>query len=126
VSPRYRYARAPRTRRVAGTMNKGEQQYHDILTAQQHAGGILEFKYEGLTIKLANDVRFTADFFVVNADSEVELHEVKPRTKNGKYYAREDAVMKMRLAATHYPFRVFVCWPADRTGVHWHREEVAA
>jgi hypothetical protein len=124
LSPRYRYARAPRTRRVAGVPNKGEAAYGVHLEAQKRAGMITDYWFEGLTVKLANDTRFTPDYFVINADLEVELHEVKPASK-GKFFAREDARLKLKVCASHFPFRVFVCWPAPGYA-HWHREEVAA
>jgi len=124
MTPRRRYARAPRVRRVAGKMNKGEAAYASFLEIQLRAGHIREYKYEGLTVKLADDCRFTADFFVVNGEDEVELHEVKPASK-GKYFAREDAKIKLKICAAQFPFRVFVCWPASGY-IHWHREEVAA
>jgi hypothetical protein len=124
VTPRRRYARAPRTRRVAGKMNKGEAAYATHLECQKRAGHITDYWYEGMTLKLADDCRLTCDFLVINADAEVELHEVKPASK-GKYFAREDSKVKLKVCASVFPFRVFVCWPAAGF-LHWHREEVAA
>jgi hypothetical protein len=121
---RRRFARAPRTRRVAGVMNKGEQAYHDFLTMQQKSGHVLEFGYETVTCKLATDCRITPDFFVVNGDGEVEMHEVKPKKKGGKWFAREDAMVKLKTLASQFPFRVYVVWP-DQNYLHWNREEVA-
>lgn len=105
-------------------MNKGEAAYAAHLEIQKRAGHIVDFWFEGMTLKLADDCRFTADFLVVNADAEVELHEVKPASK-GKFFAREDAKIKLKVCASCYPFRVFVCWPAAGH-LHWHREEIAA
>jgi len=105
-------------------MNKGEAAYATHLEALKRAGHISQYRFEGLTLRLGEDLRFTADFFVVNADDEIELHEVKPASK-GKYFAREDAKIKLKVAAEQYPFRVYVCWPAPGF-IHWHREEIAA
>jgi hypothetical protein len=124
VTPRRRYARAPRVRRVAGQPNKGESLYGQHLEIQKRAGHIVDYWYEGMTLKLASDTRFTADYLVVNAEYEVELHEVKPASA-GKFYARDDAKVKLKVCASVFPFRVFVCWPT-RDYLHWNREEVAA
>lgn len=124
MSPRFRYARAPRVRRIAGTPNKGEAAYGQHLEIQKRAGHIVDYWYEGMTLKLANDTRFTPDYFVINADLEVELHEVKPAS-SGKFYARDDAKVKLKVCASVFPFRVFVCWPT-KDHLHWNREEVAA
>jgi hypothetical protein len=123
VSPRYRYARAPRVRRVAGQPNKGEARYGEHLEIQKRAGHIVDYWFEGMTLKLANDTRFTADYLVINADLEVELHEVKPASK-GKYFAREDSLIKLKVCAAAFPFRVYVVWP-EKGYMHWHRQEFA-
>ena len=124
MTPRRRYARAPRTRRVAGVPNKGEARYGEHLEIQKRAGHIADYWFEGMTLKLANDCRVTLDYLVLNAEYEIELHEVKPASK-GKYFAREDSKIKMKICAAQYPFRIYVVWPA-KDYLHWHREEIAA
>jgi hypothetical protein len=104
--------------------NKGEAAYGQHLEVQKRAGHIVDYWYEGMTLKLANDTRFTPDYFVLNADLEVELHEVKPASK-GKYFAREDSVLKLRVTARMFPFRIFVVWP-EKGYMHWYREEMAS
>src|SRR5689334_13081719 len=96
MTPRRRYARAPRTRRIPGRMNKGEAAYAAHLEIQLRAGHISFYRYEAMTLKLADDCRLTVDFLVINADDEIELHEVKPASK-GKYFAREDSRIKLKV-----------------------------
>jgi hypothetical protein len=35
-----------------------------------------------------------------------------------------NARLKLKICASVFPFRVFVCWPAAGF-LHWHREEIA-
>ena len=90
-------ARAPRTRRVVGQMNGTERAYSLLLDSKVTAGNIAEWHYEALTLKLAYDTRYTPDFLVVLADGSVECHEVKG-------WMREDANVKIKVAAQMFPF----------------------
>jgi hypothetical protein len=120
-----RTARAtrPRARRVPGVMNKTEARYAAHLDALVVSGVVQEHHFEGVTLKLADDTRYTPDFFVVLADGTCELHEVKPASGTGRaYYAREDAKLKVKIAARQFPFRMCVVWP-DKGNGGWHRQE---
>ncbi len=115
---RYRgYARTPKTRRVADVMNKTETQYSLILEAQKRNGGIHDYFFEKMTLKLANDCRFTPDFLVINRDDEIELHEVKGS------HIREDAALKLKIAASMFPFRFKLC---QLKAKNWTIVEMAA
>lgn len=93
-----RYARVQK-RRIPGQMNKTEEAYSHILEAKKRNGEIRDYAYESLTLKLAKDTRLTVDFMVISKDDELELHEVKGG------FVREDAWMKLKIAASLFPFR---------------------
>lgn len=98
------YARANQNRRrVPGVMNKTEEQYSLILEAQKRNGGIQDYFFERMTLKLANDCRYTPDFLVINRDDELEFHEVKGGL------IRDDAAVKLKVAASTFPFRFKLC-----------------
>ena len=42
------------------------------------------------------------------------FHEVKPANKDGKVYARDDAMVKLKVAADRHPYRFFL---ASRTPI---------
>jgi hypothetical protein len=108
-----RYAKA--RRRVPGQMNGLERAYAVELKAEQGAGKISEWKYEAVTLVIARPPkalpsRYTPDFFVVNADGEIEFHETKG-------FMRDDARVKLKCAAEQYPFRfVLVTKRAKKDG----------
>lgn len=97
-------------------MNKTEAAYARYLDVEQRLGRIIEYHFEAVTFKLADDTRYTPDFLVVLANGEVELHEVKG-------FWRDDAKAKTKICARLFPFRVKVARPA--TLGNWTIEEVA-
>ena len=68
-----------------------------------------------ITLKLAHDCRYTSDFAVMLASGEIELHECKG-------FMREDASVKLKLAAELFPFPILVVrkvaggWDVERIG----------
>lgn len=91
--------RAPAGRK----MNRWERAYADKLEEQRRLGLVAAWWYQGLTLRLAHDTRYTPDFLVERAASpQLELHEVK-----GFY--RDDARVKVQVAAAMFPFRVYIC-----------------
>ena len=92
-------------------MNKLEADY-----AIRLAGSLWSF--EVVTLKLAADCRYTPDFMVINReDGVVEFHEVKG-------HWRDDAKVKLRVAAEKFPmFRFFAaqrdkgCWTITAYGL---------
>lgn len=83
-------------------MNKTEIKYAQVLEARKRTGEIIDYAYEAVTLKLADDVRFTPDFLVWD-ERKIELHEVKGTL------IREDARIKLRVAAawfTCFTFRL--------------------
>lgn len=59
--------------------------------------------FEAVTLKLAHDCRLTVDFFVMLKDGTLECHDVKG-TKGDKSYYEEDAIVKLRVAQSMFPF----------------------
>jgi hypothetical protein len=84
-SPAAKRAPAPR-------MNKTEAAYAQHLADEQAAGRVLWYGFERVTLKLADDCRYTPDFAVRMADGSQEFHEVKG-------HWRDDARVKIRVAA---------------------------
>lgn len=105
-----RFPHRARGGRIAGAkkgMNKLEAAYARHLDAMVAGGEILWYKYEGVTLKLADDTRLTCDFIVQLADGEVVLRDTKAfNKKRRKAIIEDDAAVKLRVAATHFPFRV--------------------
>ena len=89
-------------------MNKTEAEYAGMLEAQRLAGSVLAWQYEAVTLKLAHNTRYTPDFMVVAADGALEFHE----TKGG--FIREDGWLKLKMAASMFPFRFFLCQKAAK------------
>jgi hypothetical protein len=112
-----------------GEMNKTEQKYDTFLWGEKVLGNILWYKFEGITLKLADKLRYTADFAVMRSDGVIELHDVKGRTnvtrKSGdrveKPFSMDDSRQKMKMAAEMFPFVIVVVFQS-KTG-EWVREE---
>lgn len=91
-------------RHQAGVMNRTEERYAELLQARKAAGEIADWWFEAVTLRLANRTGFTPDFMVQLPNGTLELHEVKG-------FWREDARVKIKVAAALFPFRfVAVRW----------------
>lgn len=99
--------------RSAGGMNKTEAAYAERLQMVQRHGAIRSFAFQAVTLKLADDTRYTPDFFVIASDGVVECHEVKG-------FWRDDAKVKIKVAARLFPFR-FMAASKSKTG--WKFED---
>ena len=93
-------------------MNKTETAYDAHLWAQRGRLYVWH-RYEGITLKLADDTRYTADFVVQTISGQIELHEVKG-------FWRDDARVKIKVAAKLFPFR-FIAVTREKDG--WKTEE---
>jgi len=116
-------ATKPRLRAVGQTrtqkkMNRGEAAYERHLDARLD---VAWHKFEGVTLKLGPDCRYTPDFVVMLKDGSLECHDVKGR-KGSSYWAEEDATIKIRTAVAMFPFRFFIDWPAR--GYGWDSKEI--
>ena len=81
-----------------GERNDLELAYEQHLERRKQSGEIQWYKFEGMKFRLADNCFFTPDFIVLLANGELEMHEVK-----GLW--RDDARVKMKVAAELYPFR---------------------
>jgi hypothetical protein len=94
-------------------MNRTETRYSDYLELLKRAGEIAWYRFEGVTLKLADDTRYTPDFFVMTATGAFQAHEVKG-------FWRDDAKVKLKIAADLYPLE-FVAVFAEKGGT-WRYE----
>ena len=100
-----------------GQRNKTETQYEQTLELQKQAGDVLWYRFEGLKLRLADNTFYTPDFAVMRSDGVMELHEVKG-------FWQDDARVKIKVAASIYPFRfVAVKARAKKNGGGWERED---
>jgi hypothetical protein len=89
------------TKPTRGVMNKLEQAWMNELLARQRAGELLVIRFEEVTLKLAHDVRYTPDFWTVTSQGLVRCYETKG-------WMRDDARVKLRVAAAQFPEFEFV------------------
>ncbi len=121
VLARVSKAKAKKVSHRPGHMNKGESLYAERLRVRVLAGEVKSFAFEADTLLLAYLCRYTPDFRVVLPDGTIEYHECKGK-KGKSYYAREDARIKLKVAASLYPrFTFCVVWLDGRT---WRRKNV--
>ena len=110
-------------RHAAGVMNAGERAYGLLLATMRDYGVVRQFMFEGEKLRLGLRCFLTPDFRVVMPNGSVEWHEVKPRKSNGRFYAREDAMLKLRVAADRYrEAKFYVVWPDGNGG--WCKERI--
>lgn len=101
----------------AGEMNKTEAAYEQTLQIRKQTGEILWYRFEGLKFRLADNTFYSPDFIVMLSSGEVEAHEVKG-------FWTDDARVKIKVAASQYPFRfVAVKARAKKNGGGWDIEE---
>lgn len=85
-----------------GGMNKLETSFAMLQESRKRAGKIVLWRYERFTLKLADDTRYTPDFYVLELDGSVSLIEVKG-------FMRDDALVKLKVAASQFPeFRFYL------------------
>lgn len=90
-----------RVKRKAGEMNKTESAYARHLDALKITGQINEHWFEGITLKLGHDTRYTPDFLVQMADGSLECHDTKG------WDTEPAAAVKERVSSTMFPLFVF-------------------
>jgi hypothetical protein len=98
-----------------GQMNKTEQAYACHLEDRKRLGEVLWYKFEGIKLRLADNTFFTADFAVMLANHELEIHEVKG-------FMVDDANVKIKVAADTYPLTFKIIKKAK--GGIWETTEV--
>lgn len=84
--------------------SKAEARYAELLERQRRAGQIESWRYEAITLRLADGCRYTPDFWVVLNDGKVRLTEIKG-------HMREAARVRLRVAVEMYPqFAWLLVW----------------
>lgn len=100
-----------------GTMNKTEAAYDTHLQQRRHLGEVLWHKFEAVKLRLADNTFYTCDFAVLPLSGVLEMHEVKG-------FWQDDARVKIKVAASIYPFRfIAVTARSKKNGGGWEREE---
>lgn len=105
---RYALGRLP-----TGKMNKTEAAYAQHLELLKHAGEVLWYKFEAIKLRLADNTFYTPDFLVLMSDGYMQVHETKG-------FWRDDARVKIKVAASLYPFRFIA---VKKKGSGWERED---
>lgn len=91
-------------------MNQYEKDYFDeILKPGLISGKYAYTKYESITLRLADRTTYTPDWYVIRSDGVVEFHEVKGGL------TREDAWVKLKVAADQYPHPFYKCHRGKRS-----------
>ncbi len=100
-----------------GALNKTEEAYRQHLEIRKQAGEIVWYRFEGIRLVLAERCSYTPDFAVMLPDGTIELHEVK----GARALFRDDARVKVKMAADLFPFKILVVYPKPKkTG--WETE----
>lgn len=89
-----------------GRMNKTERAYSIELRARQIAGEVRWFGFECTKLRLANGAWYTPDFTVELARGRLEFHETKG-------FAREAAIVRLKVAAELNPWARFFLVKSD-------------
>jgi hypothetical protein len=105
-----------------GRMNKGEAQYADHLEIRRRAGEIADYRYEAVKLRLADRTYYTPDFMVMLKDGTIEFHEVKATWSTGKAGFKEDARVKIKVAAEQFPMFAFVV--VNKVKNTWNEERL--
>ena len=101
----------PAHMRVPASMSGPERAYLAHLLGEKGAGRILRFDFEPSKYRIGYKAWYTPDFRVILPDCTIKLVDVKGRTKNDKYFAEEDAVVKIKAATSLHPiYRWVFTW----------------
>lgn len=94
-----RFVRGKARSHTPGRMNQTEGRYErDVLAVQKAAGEVVAWWFEAFKLRLADNTFYTPDFVVQLASGELECHEIKGHWE-------DDARVKIKVAASLYPFR---------------------
>lgn len=104
-----------RKRHITGVCNATEQKFIDQwITPRLQTGEIVDYWFEAVTLRLADALRYTPDFFVQDKDGYLSFYEVKGTTRNkqGKQiaYAYDDAKAKVAVSPFHFPFNFYIAF----------------
>lgn len=98
-------------------MNALETAYAAELEARRGRRALAWWAFEAIVLRLADRTHYKPDFAVMGIGGELEIHETKG-------YWREDARLKIKLAAAQFPFRFLgITRATQRGGSAWIVEE---
>lgn len=111
----------PRLRQKSGPkLNKTETAWRDYLRTQHPTDTIHE---QGITLQLGNGVRYTPDFIVI-CPAGLATEGVCVAAYEVKGFMRDDAAVKLKVAASLYPWIAFTL--VSRKGGTWNTQEIRA
>jgi hypothetical protein len=90
----HRFAKARKTRREPGKMNKTEARYVEEVISRNPS--FVSWRFEAIKFRLADKTFYTPDFVVIRDDGTIEIHEVKG-------FWEDDARVKIKVFAEMYP-----------------------
>lgn len=113
TSPRAKEGAKPRIRQNGAGLNKTEQAFHDYLVSKFPDRKVLS---QSLTLRLANGCRYTPDEITFCPKTQKTCaYEIKG-------FARDDAVVKLKVAASIFPWITFFLVTKTKAG--WEIQEV--
>jgi hypothetical protein len=106
-------------RHKPGEMNRTEAAYADLLQMRKLAGEVIEWHFEAVTLKIADNLRYTPDFVVYLADFTVEMVDCKGGIIDPK------SIVKIKAAAERFFQFAFVIEQQipKKAGGGWRRRE---
>lgn len=115
-------------KRQPGQKNKTEQAFEsEILAPLKLVGCVVQYDFEPVTFRLANNCRYTPDWGVVWHDGSIEYFENKACQSGGKVIAEDDAMVKIRVAMEMhwwFGFRLAAKMPKKAGGAWKFRQHV--
>ncbi|MED5545685.1 MAG: DUF1064 domain-containing protein [Pseudomonadota bacterium] len=106
-------------RKASGEMNQTEAKFDAHLATLKLAGEVLWYEFEAIKLKLAPKTFLSVDFAVLPADT---MRLTMIDVKGAKAIVQEDAAVKMRVAASMFPFTFQYAFPIKGGG--WQIEEI--
>lgn len=100
-----------------GTLNRTEAAYRAHLDGLVRSGAVLDYRFEAVKLRLADNTFYSPDFVVQLADRTLEVHEVKG-------FWTDDARVKIKVAAALFPWFRFIAVQAraKKDGGGWSVE----
>ncbi len=96
-------------------MNGLEARYARHLEGLRRAGRVVCWRYEAVTLRLADNTSYKPDFFLLLADGAVGFHETKG-------FWRGAGRVKIKVAAAQFPWFFFTAVQWDRKARLWTYE----
>jgi hypothetical protein len=116
-------------RQSSKTPNQTELAFeNDVLYWRKLRGEVIDYYEHGaITLKLANGLKYTPDYPALLIDEhgglKLTFYEVKGEKRNGRVKARDDAIVKIKIAPKEFPhFRFILTWK-DEAG-NWQEQLV--